>query len=380
MMMKKTDLTNSTKLLFLILTMFRLNGVTGYQDECWTDPAWPPTLMEYCQGETGYKPLNQLWKKQFLDSEGRPHRILESETDEDVTEDLHTCLDGGRRAIDTLADLGMLDSYYSHEALDSDDEAAWSLDELRVANSLINSTGYPVVMEIENALPPHYASALQILAACIRKHIPPNFEHREFQDGQGNDCTYVTCIVQMYLPGLVARIQAVHDFASKHAGWKSRGLPSIRDLGLRTSEHLAYGTFEKTGLTQHDDGGSIYTILFSLSDPDEYEGGEYYALDGDDKVHFKPEKFSAIVFLSETYHGVEGISWGRREMYTNEFWDLPDVPYPYNRPDRYDPRFEYFAKRGGRWGSDEEVLRYCESIGRDDCEEYMRGGEEEEEL
>jgi len=47
-------------------------------------------------------------------------------------------------------------------------------------------------------------------------------------------------------------------------------------------------------------------------------------------------QYSAMVFLSETVHGVDPIPSGHREMFTNELWPLLDVAFPMNRPDEDD--------------------------------------------
>lgn len=52
-------------------------------------------------------------------------------------------------------------------------------------------------------------------------------------------------------------------------------------------------------------------------DPQEYDGGFFYILDRmeDEKVFFKPKKYSAMVFLGgHLMHGVTQIKQGVREM------------------------------------------------------------------
>jgi hypothetical protein len=95
---------------------------------------------------------------------------------------------------------------------------------------------------------------------------------------------------------------------------------------------LDYRRFKSLGA--HEDGGSLYTVIYALSDPSEYEGGHYFILDSDDTKHFfKPKQYSALVFLSENTHGVTDIESGHRLMFTNEYWILEDPPWPdTNRP------------------------------------------------
>jgi hypothetical protein len=118
----------------------------------------------------------------------------------------------------------------------------------------------------------------------------------------------------------------------EEAGWGEQlKLKPPGKCGLRTSEYLNYGQFR--GLGGHEDHGSIFTVLFALSDPKGYQGGEYYIIPRNEPknraYYFKPRQFSAIVFLAETHHGVTDIEGqsGSREMFTNEFWKFDDPPW-----------------------------------------------------
>lgn len=74
---------------------------------------------------------------------------------------------------------------------------------------------------------------------------------------------------------------------------------------------MSYRGFKNLG--EHDDGGSIYTVLFALSHPKDYQGGDYYIADSSQNhYYFKPRQYSAVVFLSECNRGVTDIESGHR--------------------------------------------------------------------
>mmetsp|Transcript_29448 Transcript_29448/g.41200 ORF Transcript_29448/g.41200 Transcript_29448/m.41200 type:complete len:91 (+) Transcript_29448:255-527(+) len=80
----------------------------------------------------------------------------------------------------------------------------------------------------------------------------------------------------MLLPGVAAQVMTV-----AHVAWKTVGeenhrdynFPNPKTLGIRTSEHLRYLTGFTLGV--HGENESVYTILVSLSDPEEYKGGGF---------------------------------------------------------------------------------------------------------
>jgi len=128
----------------------------------------------------------------------------------------------------------------------------------------------------------------------------------------------------------------------------------LSECGIRTTEHLSYDKWGVLGY--HEDGGSEYTVLAALSDPDDYEGGMFSIcplsrndpdmweeLEGKfagpnclDKVSIKPKKNSAIVFLSKVNHGVEDILTPGRVTFANELWRYGHVPAMSLRPGALD--------------------------------------------
>ena len=194
-----------------------------------------------------------------------------------------------------------------------------------------------ILVEVGNAISPIQAQAINHLAECTQASFPETrFQHRDFtQTSGGNDCTFINTLLQLFLPQVYNNVVHITEMAYEEGEWGNQlDLPHPDECGLRTSEYLSYGEFKALG--KHVDGGSIYTTIFALSDPESYEGGEYYIIprdqpSNDKQYFFKPQQYSAMVFLSETQHGVQDISSGHRAMFTNEFWHFPDPPFPGSR-------------------------------------------------
>jgi hypothetical protein len=145
---------------------------------------------------------------------------------------------------------------------------------------------------------PHIATALALNAAQVWTEYP--------ESAGGNDCTFLNILVQLFLPNVFQNVVNITELAYKTAGWgRELNLRPPNTCGLRTSEYLNYDGFK--GLGGHSDTGSLYTTLFALTDPKLYKGGEYYIFpmdEPDDRLYyFKPRQYSAVVFLSETFHG-----------------------------------------------------------------------------
>lgn len=183
-----------------------------------------------------------------------------------------------------------------------------------IVDTFVDSEHRTILVEIGNAITPSQAKAVIQLAACTREHFPESrYEHRSFEhplnpgeSAGGNDCTFLNILVQLFLPSVFQNVVNITELAYETAGWgKELRLRPPNTCGLRTSEYLNYDGFK--GLGGHSDSGSLFTTLFALTDPKLYKGGEYYILpmdEPDDRLYyFKPRRYSAIVFLSETFHG-----------------------------------------------------------------------------
>jgi hypothetical protein len=136
----------------------------------------------------------------------------------------------------------------------------------KVVHMLNDTNGTAFMLEIQSAISPHEAAAVKALAACTRELVPNHFEHREFQTG-GNDVTFLNTVLQIFLPQVAATVQRTAELAYQEANWHTVDHPPPGTLGLRTTEYLSYRNFKH--LAEHEDGGSTYTVLFALSDPDD---------------------------------------------------------------------------------------------------------------
>ena len=73
---------------------------------------------------------------------------------------------------------------------------------------------------------------------------------------------------------------------------------------------------------EHYDSGSLVTIDVMLSDPSEFEGGEFSTLEADGKMaHHSFEKGDALVFVSHKYHCVSPVTSGTRHVLVCELWE-----------------------------------------------------------
>ena len=241
--------------------------------------------------------------------------------------------------------------------------------------------GQAVMGIVEEALNEEEARAVLAMSTCIRKHVPAIFEHRDFPGGGGNECVYLTGFLQLLVPGAALRIQTTAKLVWETAGWDkiedsfeptdvanwrmnhvmdaedpnnpntttidfskqpesnypTRLYPDpVLETGIRTSEHLTYDKFRALGY--HGDGGSEYTVLIALANPQDYEGGVYTLCPEntktcENKISVKPNRLSAVVFLSETEHGVTDIKSPGRVMMANELWRYGDAPTTTLRPE-----------------------------------------------
>jgi 2OG-Fe(II) oxygenase superfamily len=201
-------------------------------------------------------------------------------------------------------------------------------------------------VEVKNAIAAHQARAVTTLADCTSAAFSWSRERRTFAQG-GNEVTFLNIVLQIFLPDVVETIYATAQLAHAAAvGWHSQPdvFPAPMHCGLRTTEYLNYSGYKNLG--EHDDAGSLYTVIFSLSDPDSYEGGQFCihersplrssssSTTGTGRTHtLKPDRYSAVVFLSQKWHGVKELR-GDRRMFTNELWRSADPPWRILRPCR----------------------------------------------
>jgi hypothetical protein len=227
-----------------------------------------------------------------------------------------------------------------------------------ISETLENHHGGVFFVQVENAITPVHAKAVQALASCVRKHIPSMHESRpvykEFGLDEdpglgGNNPTHLAPLVGMFLPEVKEDVMRTIQLAYDAAGWneiltkpdkaafsdmgevRARIRPEPKDLGFRVSELLTYTNFPSLD-AHHDGSETAYTCNFALSHPEDYGGGYLYAVDEADKrTQLKPSKYSASVFLGGTYyHGVTEMLGGHREMFSCRMWFNPDIPFGSN--------------------------------------------------
>jgi len=198
-----------------------------------------------------------------------------------------------------------------------------------------NKHGNIVAVQLSSAITERQAAITQTLASHIRnsKNLHDSqFVHRSFGDGKGgNDCTYLAPILQAWSPEISQQIVHIVQQAYDAANWQDMGYPPPTSLGIRTSEHLSYQGWKS--LEGHKDVGSMYTCMIALKDPSDYGGGDFFVHKSIfDATDIQPDRLSAVVFLSDTIHGVRPITSGIRETFVTELWENDDSPLSLNRP------------------------------------------------
>lgn len=197
---------------------------------------------------------------------------------------------------------------------------------------------------------------------------------------------YLAGFLQLLAPGIAARILDVARMAWDAGKWGEirdpllgPRFPDPLQCGMRTIEHLSYDSWKNLG--DHEDGGSLYTVLIALSDPADYVGGRFgieYTTSSQRHKRFetKPQIFSAMVFHSECQHGVRELGSPGRVTFATELWNLGDVAVGGLRPSKSE--FEDFQETGV-WGDGAESDDKYGGEGRDAKEDEDEDEEEEDE-
>uniref|UniRef100_A0A7S4IN01 Fe2OG dioxygenase domain-containing protein n=2 Tax=Odontella aurita TaxID=265563 RepID=A0A7S4IN01_9STRA len=223
-----------------------------------------------------------------------------------------------------------------------------------------NKAGNAIAVEVASAISSEEVATMRALSGGIKKCIEQgkedsssmdldeiksfevHFEHRSFGEGKGgNDCTYLAPFLQAIAPGVAETVKGIATLAWRAASWNidlenGENIPNDNhfnpmSMGIRTSEHLSYNGWRS--LEAHKDVGSIYTIMISIKDPEDYEGGEFFLHNSMfESTNVKLDKFSAIVFKSNNIHGVRPITSGHRESFVTELWINDDSPIGMCRP------------------------------------------------
>lgn len=296
--------------------------------KCRRDPTWRSVDYAECQELTGWYPPDTYWRK----DKAQTKRWLRDKYDalpeclyqklDDAKEKYEWCDESNKTAkachVEALTFMG---HYYTEEQ--------------------------GQLVTLSNAFTEQEAFAVEALSECIQEVLPPNtpfHEIRAFGENEttdvynpqgGNYCTFVNGLLQLYLPGVAATIYGVIEYVVEDLDWTALDMYHPRELGIRTAEFLKYKKTGKLGL--HVDGGSVYSMSVALSDMDDYQGG-YFQLTTNDAL-FKVPRRGAIIFWSESSHGITDITSGERKVFVTELWNEEDVP-----AGRFRPNFEQFEE------------------------------------
>lgn len=246
----------------------------------------------------------------------------------------------------------------------------------------------PILVVIDNVVTEHESEALHDLARCVQLLDSDQFENREFTRTDykgGNDVVYLAGFLQLLAPSISTRISDLARTAWDAASWGEIKehpcddkddrllIPDPLKCGLRTIEHLNYDNWTNLGFHRDDD--SLFTVLIALSDPADYIGGDFAIqyrqkrsnssnssnssntsstsntsntskYRGRKWFEIKPERLSAVVFLSECEHGIRGVGSAGRVTFVSEFWELGDVAVGGRRPG---PKEFAFWEETGVW-------------------------------
>jgi hypothetical protein len=135
-------------------------------------------------------------------------------------------------------------------------------------------------------------------------------------------------MIQKYLPGAASSIVHAIQKTFEQSDWNKMDISPPNELGLRSAEFLAYNKTGRLGV--HVDKDSIYTISVSLSNGNDYEGGYFHLYS--EQALFKVPRLSALVFFSETNHGITPVDGGNRQVFVVEMWEDDDTPIGLPRP------------------------------------------------
>lgn len=134
----------------------------------------------------------------------------------------------------------------------------------RVAQTHIDPhRGWTMLVNVEQAIAPSHAKAIQTLATCVQQTIPASYESRSMSVemgylndvGLGGNCpTHLAPLVQMWFPEVFYEMHRTLELAYEAAGWSAylpeKGyeylstLPDPKDVGFRATEHLTYNDFK----------------------------------------------------------------------------------------------------------------------------------------
>ena len=218
-----------------------------------------------------------------------------------------------------------------------------------------HTAGEPVI-HIKSLIDDIDICHLRCFSSCVKAYYPSQFINREFIEnpvryfgdeviygtpsadivssiyGGGNDVVFLGGFMQKVMPKLLDYILQNFTKAAVEAGW----YPHINHLGIRCVESLIYSAGGK--LMLHTDSESVFTIVLMLSDPSisDFTGGDFViqknSLEGTNLLHVSLNVGDAIMFDSNSLHGVEAVLTGERNVLVLELWPYADSVRGEHRP------------------------------------------------
>ncbi|KAL1529232.1 hypothetical protein AB1Y20_000187 [Prymnesium parvum] len=122
------------------------------------------------------------------------------------------------------------------------------------------------------------------------------------------------------MPELRARLlEAVRSVDEQHWRMMRRATEAVAP---RCVEYHVVEAGGSLPFIHHHDGGSLITIDVMLSQPDEFQGGEFQTLEADGTMaSYDFEQGDALVFVSHKPHCVQPVLAGRRSVLVMEVWE-----------------------------------------------------------
>lgn len=123
------------------------------------------------------------------------------------------------------------------------------------------------------------------------------------------------------MPWLQERIRATAAKVDQQQGWKLLDRATT-PVNTRCVEYHTVDAGGSLPYPTHYDHGSLLTLDILLTDPDEFDGGEFSTLEADGTM-LKHEwrAGDALVFQSHKFHCVSPVTAGRRNVLITELWE-----------------------------------------------------------
>ncbi|GMI44865.1 hypothetical protein TrCOL_g12700 [Triparma columacea] len=133
--------------------------------------------------------------------------------------------------------------------------------------------------------------------------------------------------LQNKLPGVIGKIVELAEESLLGGKWTHEtgplfGFLGMNTLSIRVAEVWTYSV--EGGLLDdyHFDTDSIMTIVTLLSDPGDFDGGEFQTYECDNtQLSYGMQKGDGVCFVSHKYHNISRVTRGRRKSLVVELWE-----------------------------------------------------------